>query len=239
VRGNDSVRDEEPEPQPPDASRGRRAREWKKCLFPELVRESGAMVTNRDDAVSIPLLDRDVHGRARGVLHHVRDQVRHHLIDAPAVPSTDGAALELELRDGLAPRELGGKALDHRLDEHRQIDLCRPQLESPGPQSRHVEQGTEEALEAFDLPERDGQPLRETIRCQGLAGETPALDLELKLHRGQGCLQLVRRDRQELLARRTASPSFALASTRWVVMRLNARASMPIRPRAPPRSLAP
>ena len=116
-----------------------------------------------------------------------------HLIEAEAIPDPDRPILDPD-REG---RGLGlrGEARHHRLRQLHQIHLLRLEGQSPGADARDVEQLRHQRLDPVDLAERDLG-----VVAEGVGAAAASDDFELQLERRQRRVQLVRGEREEVIA---------------------------------------
>jgi hypothetical protein len=139
-------------------------------------------------------VDRSTATELQGVRHEVVD----HLLEAHAVPSPDERRRHIH-GDG-APRvvELFAQALDDLDHDVGEVDVLERERQLSGVQARDVEQLVHESSQAFDLTLRDRERARERGQLSGF--DTLGKRLNAELQRRDRSAQLVRGDRQELVA---------------------------------------
>ena len=157
------------------------------------VRGSATLAANHDRAARL------------GELHGVRDEVREHLMDAPAIADgDDGLRRRLRRQRHLLRLRLRRRRLQHFVDECLQRDALGEDGEASGFEAREVEQIVHEAIHAHDvalerleLAARSSRRVRigvvEPVRRGGAA--------EAEREQAERIAQIVRHHRQHPIAR--------------------------------------
>ena len=139
---------------------------------------------------------------AAAVLHGIRQEIHHHLLDAQPVPADHdlGWRLDLDVRPGRRRRLA---EIVRRLPHERsEIEALGGELQPSAGDPRNVQQALDEPRQPLDLPKGSFEARSHHGRARLGRGTRPEHTIEplhLELQRGEGRAKLMRGDRDELV----------------------------------------
>ena len=208
---DDLLDDPEPEADPPEVPAVGGALEPAEDPLLVAGRDAEPLIADDEPRVSPLRPDADVDRLAVPVLDRVRDQVRHDLLEPLAIPAADGALPRVDGQPAAEARRLVDEPRADLARDLGQIDRVDLELELAGRQARDVEQVVDEAAQArrlrvdlLDLGD-EPRPLR-----PGVEARQPKQVRHLQLERRERRAQLVRGDREEVVAQMHRLPQEVL-----------------------------